>query len=86
MPDKKKTIVVFETHEHTIIRRWRRTVSGQVLPEGAVPGGQASEATEPVVRRKPKSLGRLLKTAAVKITTVTRRVMRGVRKGRNEQP
>jgi len=34
MLDKTKTIVVIEKHEQTIIRRSRRTVSGQVLTNG----------------------------------------------------
>jgi hypothetical protein len=35
MPDKTKTIVVFESHEQIIIRRSRRTVSGQVVVDDA---------------------------------------------------
>jgi len=38
MPDQTKTIVVIERHEQTIIRRSRRTVSGQMLRESEVIG------------------------------------------------
>src|SRR5437899_12175090 len=70
MPDKTRTVVVIESHQQTIVRRSRRTVSGQVLtaravarPRGPQPGspvgvgrlGRASsDAPEPAVLEKPK--------------------------------
>jgi len=84
MPDKTKTIVVIESHEQTIIRRSRRTVSAQVLTDGAVArprgpqtgspagvgrlGRASSDAPEPAVLEKPK--GRWWRTVALKGVTV----------------
>ena len=36
MPDKTKTVVVIESHEQTIIRRWRRVSSSQLLAQGTI--------------------------------------------------
>jgi hypothetical protein len=91
MTEKTRTIVVFESHEQTIIRRSRRTVSGQVLTAGAVarPLGRApSDAPEPAVLEKPK--GRWWLTVALKGVNVfshwSRRLKRGGNERRNEQP
>jgi hypothetical protein len=91
MPDKTKTIVVIESHEQTIIRRTRRTVSGQVLIGGAVarPLGRASsDAPEPAVMEKPK--GRWWRTVALKGVTVfapwSRRLKHSGNERRNKQP
>ena len=73
MPDKTKTTVVIERHEQTIIRRSRRTVSGQVVDDGAVarPSGRASsDGTERAVEEKRRSPGRWWKTVALKSATV----------------
>jgi hypothetical protein len=83
MTDKSKTVVVIESHEQTIIRRSRRTVSGEVLMDGACP-----DATEHSVLEKPK--GRWWLAVALKGVSVfshwSRRLQRGGNERRNEQP
>ena len=77
MPEKTKTTVVIESHEQTIIRRSRRTISSGEFPIAADPAEQArlservsSDETKPVVERKRQSLGACLKTIATKSATV----------------
>ena len=86
MTDKTKTVVVIESHEQTIIRRSRRTVSGQVLMDGE--GRASSDATERAVLVKPK--GRWWLAIALKGVSVfshwSRRLQRGGNERRNEQP
>jgi len=48
MTEKTRTVVVIESHQQTIIRRSRRTVSGQVLTAGAVPRPRGPQPDSPV--------------------------------------
>ena len=95
MPDKTKTVVVFEKHEQTIIRRSRRTVSGQVLTDGALArplGRAASDAPEPgaVARPLGRASVRRWRTVALKGVTVlaqwSRRLKHCGDERRNKQP
>jgi hypothetical protein len=77
MPEKTKTTVVIESHEQTIIRRSRRTISSGEFPIAVNPAELArlsetvsSDQTEPVVEQKRHSLGACLKTIAMKSATV----------------
>ena len=91
MPDKTKTVVVFESHEQTIIRRSRRTVSGQVLTDPIIArqsGRASSYPPEPPVLGKPK--GHWWRTVALKGVTVlaqwSRLLKHGGKDQKNQQP
>ena len=77
MSEKTKTVVVIERHEQTITRRSRRTISGQVMEDGAVarPLGAPFDETEPVVKGNRRSLPACLKTVAIKSVSWLRRMM-----------
>ena len=85
MPDKTKTVVLIESHEQTIIRRSRRTVSGEVLMDRA---GAQPDAPAPAVLEKPK--GRWWLAVAQKGVSVfshwSHRLQRGGNERRNKQP
>jgi len=88
MTEKTRTVVVIESHQQTIIRRSRRTVSGQVLTEGAVarPSARApSNAAERPVQVKRKSLGRWWKTVALKSATLLAPLSRRLKTKANER-
>lgn len=93
MSDKTKTVVVIERHEQTIIRRSRRTIhSGEVRilaepaelgPPGLVRSGRASPDKTTVVQEKRPSLGAQLKTVALKVAPLLRRLKTRARECRN---
>ena len=71
MTEKTRTVVVIESHEQTIIRRVRRTISAQV---GTLPSKRPGQ-------EKRKSLGRWWKTVAVKSATVLAPLARRLKRG-----
>jgi hypothetical protein len=75
MTEKTRTIVVIESHEQTIIRRARRTISAQVV----------TLPPEHAVQEKRKSLGRWWKRVALKSATAFA-PLRGLKRSRNGQP
>jgi hypothetical protein len=90
MTEKTRTTVVIESHQQTIVRRSRRTVSGHVLMDGAIarPLGRArSDETEHPVQEKRKSPERWWKTVALKgataYTTLSRRLKARANERRN---
>jgi len=83
MPDKTKTVVVFESHEQTIIRRSRRTVSGQVLTDGAV----AQPSQRASVRRWLAGYWRTATQKGARVFTPwSRRLKHSRDERRNKQP
>ena len=84
MPDKTRTVVVIESHEQTIIRRSRRTVSGQVVADdaGARPRLPQPGSADGVGRR---CFGALWRRVALKGATVFAPWSRRLKVGTNER-
>lgn len=90
-----KTLVVIESHEQTIIRRSRRTISSNELLIATAPGTLArplvrttAEEITPAVQEKRNSLGVRLKTFARKrvMARLTRRLKIKPNERKTKQP
>jgi len=67
MPDKTKTVVVIESHEQTIIRRWRRVISSQPAAQATIarpqdPQPGSSVGVGPLARTSSMATKRLARS------------------------
>ena len=85
MPEKTRTTVVIESHEQTIIRRSRSTItSGEVRP--IAEPDEIGQPLEPVIQGKRPSLGECLKTVAMTSVPLLRLLKVTENKPKTRQP